>query len=63
MADNYIEMLKERDKAKPLKKKYWSPGMKPLPSCPTCGEIVFSTVHGKFCEWCGQKLDKQNWEL
>lgn len=63
MANDYIEMLKERDKAKPLHKKYWAPGMNPLPACPTCKEIVFSTTHGTFCEWCGQRLDKQNWEF
>ena len=63
MANDYIEMLKERDKAKPLYKRYFAPGRPPIAACPTCKEVIFSKVHGTFCEWCGQRLDKNNWEL
>lgn len=59
---DYIKELKERDKERPLRKKYWAPGVKPLASCPNCGEIVYST-RGSFCEWCGQRLAKDVWEL
>lgn len=63
MANDYITMLQERDKAKPLHKKLLAPGLAPLPACPTCKEVIFSTVHGTFCEWCGQRLMKDVWEL
>lgn len=62
MASNYIEMLKERDKARPLYKKHLTSEFI-VPACPACKEIVFSSTHGNFCEWCGQRLDKKNWEL
>lgn len=57
-----INELIERDKAKPLKKLRWAVGAKPLPACPTCGEIVY-TERGSFCVMCGQRIDKQNWEF
>lgn len=60
--DRYVEMLKARDKEMPIRKMYWAVGHKPLPSCPNCGEIIY-TQRGSFCVMCGQKLDKQNWEF
>ena len=62
MSDKYIETLKERDKAKPLHKFYFAPGLDSLPSCPTCREILLSR-EDKFCRNCGQRLDHDNWEL
>lgn len=62
MADKYTEMLKERDKAKPLHKFRFAPGLDPLPSCPTCREILMSRTDS-FCKKCGQRLDNDNWEL
>ena len=63
MANDYIEMLKERDKAKPLKKFLLEPGRKPLPSCPSCGEILILTTSDKFCRSCGQRLQTDAWEF
>ena len=60
--DNYIETLKARDTERPLRKMMWAPGCKPLPTCPNCGEIIY-TSRGHFCETCGQRLDKSNWEF
>ena len=62
MANDYIEILKERDKEKPIKKLFWTPGANPLPSCPSCGELIY-TERGNFCVMCGQRIDKQNWEF
>ena len=61
MANDYIEMLKERDKAKPMKKLYWAVGHDPLPACPTCGAIHYT--NDPFCSKCGQKLMTDTWEL
>lgn len=62
MADKkLIDELLEKNKAKPLVKKYLTRELI-LPACPTCGEVVFSTVHGSYCEWCGQRLMKDVWE-
>lgn len=63
MADDYINMLKERDTAKPLKKMYWAVGREPLPACPTCGNVVILTTNDRFCRSCGQRLDVENWAL
>ena len=63
MANDYITMLKERDKAKPLRKLYLAPGHEPLPSCPNCGDALILINSDKFCRKCGQRLDKDNWEL
>lgn len=63
MANNdYVEMLKERDKAKPLYKFRFAPGLDPLPACPSCKEILIST-QDKYCRNCGQRLDSKNWKL
>lgn len=63
MADKkLIDELLEKNRAKPLMKKYLTTELI-VPACPRCKEIVFSSTHGSYCEWCGQKLDKQNWEL
>lgn len=61
MADKkLIDELLEKNKAKPLVKKYLTRELI-LPACPTCGEVV-SNVHGSYCEWCGQRLMKDVWE-
>lgn len=62
MADKYIEMLKERDKERPLKKLLWAVGAKPLPACPNCEEILY-TSRGHFCPMCGQRVDMTNWDI
>ena len=62
-AENYIEMLKERDKAKPLRKMYFAPGHEPLPSCPNCGDALVLVESDKFCRKCGQRLLTTEWEL
>ena len=46
-----IDELLEKNKAKPLVKKYLTRELI-LPACPTCGEVVFSSTHGSYCEWC-----------
>lgn len=63
MANDYMAMLKERDKAKPLRKMYLAPGCDPFPSCPNCGDLLISLSTDSFCRKCGQRLDKDNWEL
>lgn len=63
MTDDYIEELKERDKAKPLKKLLWAVGKDPLPICPNCGEILVLVKRDNFCRTCGQRLMKDVWEL
>ena len=61
MANDYIEMLKERDTAKPLEKVMWAVGSDPLPACPTCGEMLIIVERDHFCRNCGQRLDIENW--
>lgn len=63
MTDKYIEMLKERDKAKPLKKMLFAPGHDPLPACPNCGELLILIRSDKFCRACGQRLNTEDWNL
>lgn len=63
MANDYIEMLKERDKAKPLRKMYLAPGREPIPSCPNCGDALVLVESDKFCRKCGQRLLTTGWEL
>lgn len=61
MANDYIEMLKERDKAKAAKKYVpITEGIDPFAICPVCGRlIVFDS--SQFCDGCGQRLDRDNW--
>lgn len=64
MANDYIEMLKKRDTARPLKKSevIIRADGKPHGLCPVCNyPILFDTFN--FCPVCGQKLDQQNWAL
>lgn len=63
MADKYIEMLKERDKAKPLKKVLFAPGYDPLPACPNCEELLILVKSDKFCRACGQRLNTEDWSF
>lgn len=63
MANDYITELKERDKAKPLRKLYLAPGHEPLPSCPNCGDALVLVESDKFCRKCGQRLLTTEWEL
>lgn len=63
MANDYIEMLKERDTAKPLRKMYLAPGHEPIPSCPNCGDALVLVESDKFCRKCGQRLLTKEWEL
>lgn len=63
MANDYIEMLKERDKAKPLRKMYLAPRHEPIPSCPNCGDALVLVESDKFCRKCGQRLLTTEWEL
>lgn len=63
MANDYIEKLKERDKAKPLKKFHFAPGYDPIPACPSCGEVLILVKTDKFCRQCGQRLDVEDWAL
>jgi len=60
---SYIEELKERDTAKPLKKMHWAVGYKPLPACPNCGELLILSERDHFCRNCGQRLDVETWAL
>lgn len=60
--NEYIETLKERDKAKPLVKSdiIVRTDGKPHGRCPECGlPILFTTF--VFCPACGQRLDRENW--
>ncbi len=61
--NSYIETLKDRDTAKPLKKMMWAVGHKPLPACPNCGEVLILVKHDHFCRNCGQRLDVETWAL
>lgn len=59
----YIEMLIERDTAKPVKK--YEPiteGIDPWAICPVCGRLLLMS-NIKFCEMCGQRVDMTTWEL
>lgn len=59
----YVESLKERDKAKPLKKIRLTPGSKPLPGCPNCGDVLILVKSDMFCRKCGQRLMTDAWEF
>lgn len=64
MANDYIETLKERDKAKPLVKSDIIVRLdgEPHGKCPVCGlPILFSTF--VFCPMCGQRIDQTAWAL
>lgn len=65
MTDKYIEELKARDKAMPVKRYTWKTRKQPDdPICPKCGEIRFIVSDEyQFCPYCGQRLDMSNWEL
>ena len=62
ISDKKMKELIERDTAMPLHKFYFAPGLDPLPSCPSCREILISRTDN-FCRKCGQRLDCDNWEL
>lgn len=66
MADkDYIKMLKERDKEKPMHQ-HWFHSLaddceKFYNACPTCDEFISRDY--KFCPNCGQRIDTDNYEL
>lgn len=63
MANNYIEMLKKRDEAMPVKKYVpITEGIDPWAMCPNCGRLLL-TEDINFCDHCGQRVDMTNWEL
>ena len=63
MANDYIEMLKERDKAKAVKKYVpITEGLGPWAQCPICGRLLLSD-NINFCDYCGQRVDMKTWEL
>ena len=61
---DYITILKERDKAKPLAKceVLRTEDGKPYPKCSICGYPISFTVW-VFCPVCGNRLDRENWAL
>ena len=63
MANDYIEMLKERDKAKAVKRYVpITEGIEPWAMCPNCGRLLLTDdIH--FCDNCGQRVDMTVWEL
>lgn len=63
MANDYIEMLKERDKAKAVKRYVpITEGIEPWAMCPNCGRLLLTnSIH--FCDNCGQRVDMTTWEL
>ena len=63
MANDYIEMLKERDKALPVKKYVpITEGIEPWAMCPKCGRLLL-TDGINFCDSCGQRVDMDTWAL
>ena len=63
MANDYIEMLKERDKAKAVKRYVpITEGIDPWAMCPNCGRLLL-TEDINFCDMCGQRVDMNTWEL
>lgn len=60
---DYITELKERDKAKPVKKYVpITEGIEPWAMCPNCGKLLL-TEDINFCSNCGQRVDMTTWEL
>ena len=63
MADDYIEILKERDKALPVKKYVpITEGLGPWARCPKCGHFLLTDTIN-FCSSCGQRVDMDTWQL
>lgn len=63
MANDYIEMLKKRDKAMPVKKYVpITEGFGPWAMCPVCAVLILSDK-AQFCDHCGQRIDMTTWEL
>ena len=62
ISEEKIRELIEKDTPKPMRKRYITRNIIE-PSCPTCGEMLFSKTIGTHCEYCGQALDKTLWEL
>lgn len=64
MANDYINMLKERDKALPMRRYYYkSEPLKnepPEDMCPKC-ETIIALDKYRFCPVCGQRLDRDNY--
>ena len=60
-----LDAMIKRNKPKAIVVKEYnftlSDGSKPTPSilCPNCGEII-SLQKGDFCQFCGQRLDREN---
>lgn len=61
----FIELLKARDTAMPLKRFHWqgeSKVLEPLDICPRCEwPIVYHLKEAVFCPFCGQRLDVDNY--
>lgn len=63
MANDYIEMLKERDTARAMKRYRFVDDMyPPFDICPVCGTAVASNMD-IFCRMCGQRFDRDNYEF
>lgn len=66
MANDYIEMLKARDKALPMKRYFWESeeykDREPADICPKCEQLI-ALPQFRFCPVCGQRLDRDNYEF
>lgn len=62
---DYIKMLKERDKAMPMKQYFWQTEQfkddPPADLCGKCGRVLGETA--AFCSECGQRADRGNYML
>ena len=62
---DYIKMLKERDKPMPMKQYFWQTEQfkddPPIDLCGACGETL--GIIEKFCGECGQRIDRENYQL